>query len=113
VAVSSSMLGVQAIAFFFLSRIPLDLRLTLTFAINTLITFFIGMTPNLITDEATAYYMVITLAVLFGASVALLQATLYSCAGPCATLTNHLMVGIGLSGLAINGLRIVLLAGLH
>lgn len=72
VAVSTPMLLIQAIGFFFVNRIPLDLRLTLTFATNTTITFLIGLSPLLVDNEATAYYLVITLAVLFGSSVALL-----------------------------------------
>jgi hypothetical protein len=72
VAVSTPMLLIQAIGFFFFNRIPLDLRLTLTFATNTTITFLIGLSPLLVHNEATAYYLVITLAVLFGSSVALL-----------------------------------------
>ena len=72
VAVSTPMLLIQAIGFFFVNRIPLDLRLTLTFATNTTITFLIGLSPLLVDNEATAYYLVMTLAVLFGSSVALL-----------------------------------------
>ena len=47
---------------------------------------------------------------LYGSSYAVLQATLYGVAGPNAGLTNKLMLGIGLSGLLINGIRMIFLA---
>lgn len=52
----------------------------------------------------------LTLSVLFGCSYAILQASLYGTAGPNAGLTNKLMLGIGLSGLLINGIRMIFLA---
>ena len=47
---------------------------------------------------------------LFGTSYAILQATLYQIAGPSANLTNALMLGIGLSSLIVNAVRMIFLA---
>jgi len=52
----------------------------------------------------------VTLACLFGVSYAFLQFGLYGAAGPSASLTNSLNVGLGVSGLALNSLRMLLLA---
>ena len=50
------------------------------------------------------------MSVLFGCSYAILQASLYGTAGPNAVLTNNLMLGIALSGLTVNGIRMIFLA---
>ena len=63
-------------------------------------------------NESTAYWIVIGLSILFGSSIALLQGALYGVAGPCAALTNNLMLGVGISGMAINVLRMVFLASM-
>ena len=80
------------------------------FAISTLITFGLVLVPICITDEATAYWIVIMLSILFGSAYAILQAALYGLAGPNAKLLNKLNLGIGISGLSVNLLRILVLA---
>lgn len=40
----------------------------------------------------------------------MLQAQLYATAGPSAILTNNLMLGLGLSGLIVNAIRMIFLA---
>ena len=110
VAVSAPMFLVQAIVFFLLQNIALQVKVTLMFAISTLVTFGLVLIPLCITDEATAYWTVIMLSVLFGTAYAILQAALYGLAGPNAQLLNNLNLGIGISGLSVNLLRILVLA---
>jgi len=110
VAVSAPMFLVQAVVFFLLQDIALQVKVTLMFAISTLITFGLVLVPICITDEATAYWIVIMLSFLFGSAYAILQAALYGLAGPNAQLLNKLNLGIGISGLSINLLRILVLA---
>ena len=61
-------------------------------------------------NEQTSYWVVISLSTLFGVSYAFLQSGLYGAAGPCPALTNSLTVGLGISGLGVNLLRMLLLA---
>ena len=72
VAVSAPMFGVQAIAFFFLQKMPLHFKVTFMFILSTLITFGLVLTPLCIKDESTAYWVVITLSLLFGSVYAIL-----------------------------------------
>lgn len=88
----------------------MQIKLTSCFALNTVITVLLAVLPLYIADEATAYYSVLSLAVVYGCSYALLQATLYGTAGPNAGLTNKLNLGIGASGLMINVVRMIFLA---
>ena len=110
VAVSAPMFGVQAIAFFFLQYIPLHIKVTFMFMLSTAITFGLVLIPLCVADEATAYWLVIVLSLLFGSAYAILQAALYGLAGPAIGLLNNLNLGIGISGLSVNCLRIVVLA---
>ena len=109
--ISYPMLAVQTMAFFILHKIPLQFRMTFTYALNAVVTLLLVLVPLILasTHEALAYYIVIALCVVYGASVALLQASLYGTAGPCASLTNNMMLGNGLSGLCTNCLRIFFL----
>lgn len=113
VAVSGPMFLVQALVFFFLGSIPRQIKVTAMFALSTLITFGLVLVPICVTDEATAYWLVITLSLLFGSAYAVLQAALYGLAGPVASLINNLNLGIGISGLSVNLLRMVVLASVH
>lgn len=61
------------------------------------------------TNESLAYALVLLLSVIYGAFVGLLQPTTYEIAGPSAKLTIKVQIGVGLSGLLINLLRILLL----
>lgn len=86
--------------------------MTTTFLLNSVITILLVLIPLVVDNETTAYWITICLAALFGCSYAILQASLYGAAGPCASLTNNLMLGIGLSGLIINAIRAVFLASI-
>ena len=112
VAVSVPMLLVQLVVYFFLQYLPLQFKLTATFLVNSIVTVLLVLIPLAVKDQATAYWITISLAVVFGCSYAILQATLYGVAGPCAALTNNLMLGIGLSGLIINAIRMIFLASI-
>ena len=68
------------------------------------------LAPICISDQSTGYWVVIALSVLFGSVYAVLQASLYGLAGPAVVLLNNLNLGIGLSGMSINLVRIVLVA---
>lgn len=72
VAVSAPMFIVQALVFFVLQNIPRQVKVTLMFAISTLITFGLVLVPICVEDEATGYYLVITLSLLFGSAYAVL-----------------------------------------
>ena len=113
VAVSAPMFLVQALAFFFMQDISLHVKVTVMFTVSTAVTFALVLVPLCIADEATAYWTVIALSVLFGSAYALLQAALYGLAGPVAALINNLNLGIGISGLSVNVLRILVLASVE
>ena len=66
--------------------------------------------PLVVQDQFKAYWTVIGLDIAFGCAYALLQAALYGTAGPAPALTANLMVGLGVSGLGINIIRMILLA---
>ena len=72
VAVSGPMFLVQAAVFFLLQNISLHVKVTLMFAVSTIITFGLVLAPLCIKDESTGYYVVITLSVLFGTAYAVL-----------------------------------------
>ena len=55
------------------------------------------------------YIFLLIISGIYGASVALLQVTLYGVAGSSAVNTSAFMVGIGLSAMIVNLLRILLL----
>lgn len=112
VAVSAPMFGVQALVFFLLQSIPLHFKVTTMFIVSTLVTFGLVLVPLWVSDESTAYWLVIMLSLIFGSAYALLQAALYGLAGPSAELLNNLNLGIGISGLSVNMLRIVVLASI-
>ena len=80
------------------------------FAISTLITFGLVICPLIIDSQSVGYWVVITLSVLFGSAYAVLQAALYGLAGPSMALLNNLNLGIGISGLSLNVLRIIVVA---
>ena len=110
VAVSAPMFLVQATVFFLLQNIPLQVKVTMMFAVSTAITFALVLVPLCLSDESTAYWIVIALSVLFGTAYAVLQAALYGLAGPTQVLLNSLNLGLGFSGLSVNLLRIIVLA---
>lgn len=110
VAVTVPLFFVQILTYFFLQYMPLQLKMTWTFCINTVITVLLALLPLQIQNQAAGYYSVLSISALFGTSYAVLQATLYQIAGPSANLTNALMLGIGLSSLIVNAVRMVFLA---
>jgi len=72
--ISYPMLAVQTMAFFILHKIPLQLRMTATYALNALVTLLLVLVPLLLASshQNLAYYLVVALCVVYGASVALL-----------------------------------------
>ena len=84
--------------------------MTWTFGVNTVITVLLALLPLQISNQTTGYYSILGISALFGTSYAVLQATLYQIAGPSAELTNALMLGIGVSSLVVNAVRMVFLA---
>ena len=72
VAVSAPMFGVQALVFFLLQSIPLHFKVTIMFIVSTLVTFGLVLVPIWVSDESTAYWLVIMLSLLFGSAYALL-----------------------------------------
>lgn len=72
VAVSAPMLIVQAIVFFFLQYMPLHFKMTSIFGVMSCIVVLDALVPTLVADEATAYWTIISLAVLLGACMAIL-----------------------------------------
>jgi len=61
-------------------------------------------------SKTSSYHAVLAISVIFGASYAILQASLYGYAGPNATCTNKLMLGIGFGGFLVNAVRMIFLA---
>ena len=110
VAVSAPMFLFQAVVFFFLQYIPMQVKMTFVFFLMAVDIILIALIPNFISNEAVAYWIVIGIAVVIGICMATLQATLYGAAGPSAELTNLLTLGMGVSGLSINTARIFFLA---
>ena len=110
VAVTAPMLIVQAILFFFLQYIPMHFKMTVVFATMTIIVALDAIVPTACSHEATGYWIILTLALMLGVCMAILQSALYGTAGPCAELTNRMNLGVGISGLSINCLRMVDLA---
>jgi len=102
------MLFSQVLSILFLERIPIKLRLGLTFAVNTVFTACIGVLPSLL-QTSQAYLVVLGMCLVYGVSLALLQLTLYGEAGPSMKNTTAFMVGNGLSSLLVNILRIFVL----
>ena len=72
VAVSAPMFLFQAIVFFFLQYIPLSIKMTFVFFLMAIDIILIALVPNFITDEATAYWIVIGIAVMIGICMATL-----------------------------------------
>ena len=51
VAVSGPMVGVQAIAFFFVQKMPLHFKVTTMFVLDVIVTFGLVLAPLIISDE--------------------------------------------------------------
>ena len=83
------------------------------FTLNTLITFSLVWVPLYVANEATAYWIVMGLSILFGSNLAILQMACYALAGPSVDLLNNFNLGVGISGLSINIFRIILLATIN
>lgn len=83
--------------------------MTGTFAINTVCTLLLVIIPSTVTNIELSYNLALLIAGIYGSSVALLQVTLYGVAGPHPEFTISFMVGIGISSLAVNLLRIILM----
>ena len=71
VAVSASMLFSQVLSILFLERIPIKLRLGVTFAVNTVFTACIGLLPSVL-ETSHAYLVVLGMCLVYGVSLALL-----------------------------------------
>ena len=71
-AVSTPMFLFQAINFFFMQGISPYLKVTLMFALSSLITFGIVLATVYIDDESTSYWAVIALCLAFGAAFGVL-----------------------------------------
>ena len=84
--------------------------MTGTFAVNTVCTILLVIIPSSVTNIELSYNLALLIAGIYGSSVALLQVTLYGVAGPHPEFTISFMVGIGISSLAVNVLRIILMA---
>jgi len=108
-AVSLPMLLMQVICFFVLESISLSKRMTATFVLNGFCTILLVLIPSTIKDVQLAYVLLLLVAGLYGCSVALLQVTCYSVAGPYPQFTTAFMIGIGISSFAVNCLRIFLM----
>jgi hypothetical protein len=86
--------------------------MTLTFFINAILTALLAIIPNISNNpnyRSTSYIFCLIILSMYGCSVAILQVTLYSIAGPKLYLTSAFMIGIGLSSFIINFLRIFML----
>lgn len=88
--------------------------MTYTFGFNAMLTILLILVPLVMANKsahttAVSYALVLTLGGLYGFSVAFLQVTLYGLAGPNPLYTSAFMVGIGLSGIIVNSVRILLL----
>ena len=83
----------------------------MNFAINTILTILLAVIPSFATTESlnTFYKLLLATSGIYGASVALLQVSLYGVAGSSAANTSSFMVGIGFSAMSVNLLRILLL----
>jgi hypothetical protein len=88
----------------------LHIKMSITFALNATLTVLMAVIPVIISDENTSYCLELIMIILFGTAVAILQATLYGVAGPVQSWTNNLMVGVGISSLLMNILRMIFLA---
>ena len=99
IAISAPMFPTQALAFFFMKSVPLHFKVTLMFAVSTLITIGFILVPMYVKDEETSYMILIILAVLFGSTYALLQSSLIGVlsAAPSMTLMNKFNLGVGIS----------------
>ena len=71
-AVSVPLFFVQVLVYFFLQYIPMQISLTGTFAVNTLITVLLVLLPLVVANQTLGYYLVLLLSVLFGSSYAIL-----------------------------------------
>lgn len=91
---------------------PLHFKITVMFGIKSIIVILYAVVPTVFSNERTAYSIIIGLAMLLGACMAILQSACYGVAGPSAQLMDKFNLGVGVSGLAINTLRIVVLATL-
>ena len=89
------------------------MKVTLMFALSTIITFAIVIVSLCFDDESSSYWTVLTLCFLFGCCYAILQAALYGLAGPSFVLMNNLNLGLGFSGLSVNVMRMIVLASVE
>jgi len=91
----------------------MNLRMTFTFGLNTICTALMVVLPLLADtskqdNKLALYNLTLFVSAVYGTSTAFLQVTLYGIAGPVADLTTSLMVGVGLSSLLTNFVRIIL-----
>lgn len=110
VAVSAPLFLVQLLAYFFLQLVPIQLKMTVMFAVNAVLMVLFALLPIHIQDQSTGYICVLLLSVVLGCTYAVLQSSLYAVAGSDAGLINKFNLGMGLSGLAINLTRMGFLA---
>jgi len=72
VAVTVPLFFVQLLTYFFLQYLPLQLKMTWTFAINTVITVLLALLPLQISNQNAGYYSILGISALFGTSYAVL-----------------------------------------
>lgn len=69
---SLPMLLVQILVFKFITKIPLQVRVTLSFFINAVITILLGVLPVAIENQTLSFYIEIGLTFIFGSVIAFL-----------------------------------------
>ncbi len=89
--------------------IPVELKLTASLFVNSLVTLGIAVVPVVVKDQKLCYYVTLFLMIIQGCAIAFLQSVLYGIAGISMILTNRLMVGIGIGSVSMNLLRMLFL----
>eukprot|EP00347_Sterkiella_histriomuscorum_P021950 403332207 len=110
VAVSVPMLLMQIVCFLLRGQISLHISLTMALAVNTVLTLLTAIIPQVIDDEDTSYAIMMVMTFIFGSMIAFLQTSCYGVAGVSMKLTTMLMVGVGISSISMNVLRMIFLA---
>ena len=109
VAVSVPMLLMQVVCFLLRGRIGLRVSLTMALLVNALLTLLCAVIPQVIENEHLSFYLMLFIVFLFGCMIAFLQTSCYGVAGVSMKLTTMLMVGVGISSISMNVLRIIFL----
>ena len=108
-AISLPTFVMQLLLFVYLQKIPLQARIGGMFSIFSVVCVLMVVTPAVF-EKNIAYWTSLLLCAVIGTAYAILQVSIYEVAGPCAALTNNLMLGIGLAANLVNCVRILFLA---